>query len=246
MRAHTEPPNMNSYCPTHDPHRANWQHSPTARTSDVAEHSEGRIGDAELAKLQEQATADTLAKLEALGCPVVAVRSANKLDPSGELLDDFIALNNEALGRFGADERARLGVHTCPSGDHDSTHSLDVDYAGLLPKLLRLQVGNFYVQMASETDPERVLRIIADQLRPGIRLFGGVTDPIDAVVETPEQVRDRVLLAARHIPVDQLGTCDDCGFSPFGDDTSTSRDLAFAKIDARVKGTALAAQALGL
>jgi len=41
-----------------------------------------------------------------------------------------------------------------------------------------------------------------------------------------------------------LGSTDDCGFSPFGDDTSTSRDTAFAKIRARVAGTALAARAL--
>jgi 5-methyltetrahydropteroyltriglutamate--homocysteine methyltransferase len=43
-----------------------------------------------------------------------------------------------------------------------------------------------------------------------------------------------------------LGTCDDCGFAPFADDTSTSRDIAFAKIRARVEGTALAASQLGL
>lgn len=173
-------------------------------------------------------------------------RLSLKLDPSGGLLDDFIALNNEVLGRFTEDERARLGVHTCPGGDHDSTHSLDVDYTDLLPKLFRLRVGNFYVQLASEADPERVLRQIADQLRPGIRVFVGVTDPISTAVETPEEVRDRVLLAARFIPVEQLGTCDDCGFSPFADDTSTSRELAFAKIEARVRGTALACEALGV
>jgi 5-methyltetrahydropteroyltriglutamate--homocysteine methyltransferase len=51
--------------------------------------------------------------------------------------------------------------------------------------------------------------------------------------------------AADHIPVERLGTTDDCGFSPFSDDTSTSRDTAFAKIRARVVGTALAADALG-
>ncbi|GGP89304.1 cobalamin-independent methionine synthase II family protein [Streptomyces melanogenes] len=173
-------------------------------------------------------------------------RLSLKLDPSGALLDDFIALNNEVLGRFIGDERRRLGVHTCPGGDHDSTHSLDVDYTDLLPRLFRLQVGNFYIQLASEPDPERVLRLIAEQLRPGVRVFVGVTDPIGTTLETPEEVRDRVLLAARFIPVDQLGTCDDCGFSPFADDTSTSRDLAFAKIEARVRGTALASQALGL
>ena len=69
--------------------------------------------------------------------------------------------------------------------------------------------------------------------------------PIDPRVETPEEVRDRVLEAAEYIPVEQLGTTDDCGFSPFSDDTSTSRDTAFAKIRARVVGTAMAAEALG-
>ncbi|MFD4659196.1 cobalamin-independent methionine synthase II family protein [Kitasatospora sp. NPDC058444] len=173
-------------------------------------------------------------------------RLSLKLDPSGGLLDDFVALNNRVLDRFTEEERARLGVHTCPGGDQDSTHSLDVDYAGLLPKLFRLNVGNFYVQLASEADPDRVLAVIAEQLRPGIRVFVGVTDPIDLKVETPEEVRDRVLTAARYIPVDQLGTTDDCGFSPFADDVSTSRETAFAKIAARVRGTALAAEVLGV
>ena len=63
-------------------------------------------------------------------------------------------------------------------------------------------------------------------------------------VETPEIVRDRILAAARHIPVAQLGTTDDCGFSPFSDDDGTSRDIAFAKIASRVAGTALAAEEL--
>jgi len=58
-------------------------------------------------------------------------------------------------------------------------------------------------------------------------------------------VRDALLEAARYIPVEQLGSTDDCGFSPFFDDTSTSRETAFAKIKARVIGTALAADILG-
>ncbi|MEU6989423.1 cobalamin-independent methionine synthase II family protein [Streptomyces sp. NPDC046465] len=215
-----------------------------------ADPIEGYPREAFLRDLADEAEADIRRCLEA-GAHVVQLdftegRLSLKLDPSGALLDDFIALNNEVLGRFTEAEQARLGVHTCPGGDHNSTHSLDVDYAALLPKFFQLKAGNFYVQLASEADPERVLRIIAEQLRPGIRVFVGVIDPISSTVETPEEVRDRVLLAARHIPVDQLGTCDDCGFSPFADDTSTSRELAFAKIDARVKGTALAAEALGL
>jgi 5-methyltetrahydropteroyltriglutamate--homocysteine methyltransferase len=89
-----------------------------------------------------------------------------------------------------------------------------------------------------------VLEIVKKHLRPGQRVFVGVIDPIDPSIETPEQVRDRVLDAAKHIPLEQLGTTDDCGFAPFADDTSTARDTAFAKIEARVKGTQLAAHDL--
>ncbi|MCP2167516.1 cobalamin-independent methionine synthase II family protein [Goodfellowiella coeruleoviolacea] len=172
-------------------------------------------------------------------------RLSLKLDPSGQVLRDFVHLNNQVLARFTDADRARIGVHACPGADHDSTHSLDVDYADLLPTLFQLTVGNFYVQLASEPDPDRVLRVIADHLPPRARVFVGVTDPIDPQVETAEQVRDRVLQAAGHIPLDQLGTCDDCGFAPFADDQSTSREIAFAKIRARLDGTAQAAEHLG-
>jgi 5-methyltetrahydropteroyltriglutamate--homocysteine methyltransferase len=77
-------------------------------------------------------------------------------------------------------------------------------------------------------------------------VFVGVIAPIDPRIETPEEVRDRVLEAARYIPVSQLGTTDDCGFAPFSDDTSTTREVAFAKIRARVEGTQMAARALGV
>jgi 5-methyltetrahydropteroyltriglutamate--homocysteine methyltransferase len=171
-------------------------------------------------------------------------RLSLKLDPSGGLLKDFIALNNRVLDRFSPEQRHRIGVHTCPGGDQDSTHSADVDYATLLPPLFELHVGRFYIQLASEKHPERVLQIIAPLLGPDRKVFVGVIDAIDARVETPEIVRDRLLLAARYVPASQLGSTDDCGFAPFADDRSTSRDIAFAKIRARVLGTDLAAREL--
>jgi 5-methyltetrahydropteroyltriglutamate--homocysteine methyltransferase len=173
-------------------------------------------------------------------------RLALKLDPSGGLLNSFVDLNNGVLDRFTAADRQRIGVHTCPGGDQDSTHSADVDYLGLLPALFRLNVGRFYVQLASEPDRPRVLSNIRKLLKPGQTLFIGVTDPINRRIETPAEVRDRVLEAGKLIPVESLGTTDDCGFSPFADDTSTSRDTAFAKIRARVEGTALASEALAV
>jgi len=173
-------------------------------------------------------------------------RLAVKLDPSGALLASFIDLNNLALDRFTTDERKRIGVHTCPGGDRDSTHSADVDYAELLPSLLQLNLTSYYISLAGEADPRRVLHTIRKHLQPHQRIFVGVISPTDPRLETPDEVRDRVLEAAEFIPLAQLGTTDDCGFSPFSDDTSTTRETAFAKISARIRGTALAAQRLGV
>src|ERR1700686_1478829 len=172
-------------------------------------------------------------------------RLAVKLDTSGELLNSFIGLNNLALSRFSAEERQRIGVHTCPGGDRDSTQSADVDYADLLPSLFELRAGNFYISLAGEKDRQRVLKMIRQYLKRGQRAFVGVVSPIDPRVDTPEEVRDRVLEAAEYIPAEQLGTTDDCGFAPFSDDTSTTRETAFAKIRARVQGTQLAEEVLG-
>ncbi|MES1255622.1 MAG: cobalamin-independent methionine synthase II family protein [Acidobacteriota bacterium] len=171
-------------------------------------------------------------------------RLSLKLDPSGGLLDNFVALNNRVLDRFSDEERRRIGVHTCPGGDRDATHSASVDYAELLPALFRLRAGRFYIQLASEANPERVLRIVRAHLPAGCTIFVGVIDPINPVVETEEQVRDRVLHAAQYLPLAALGTTDDCGFAPFADDISTSREIAFEKIRVRVAGTKLAEEEL--
>jgi len=172
-------------------------------------------------------------------------RLSLKLDPSGGLLEQFIGLNNQVLSQFSASERLRIGVHTCPGGDQDATHSADVDYAGLLPSLFQLQAGNFYIQLASEKDRLRVLGLIRQHRKADQKIFVGVVDPINSHIETAQEVRDRVLEAAEFIPPERLGTTDDCGFSPFSDDTSTARETPFEKITARVIGTELAAQKLG-
>jgi len=213
-----------------------------------ADGIDGYSREAFLADLVDEAEADIRGCLDT-GAYCVQIdftegRLALKLDPSGGLLRSFVELNNSVLDRFGAEERQRIGVHSCPGGDRDSTHSADVDYAELLPLLFELHAGAFYLELAGERDAEAVLAAIAANRRPEQRIFVGVTNPIDPRVETAEEVRERVLAAAKHIPLDRLGTTDDCGFSPFADDRSTARETAFEKIRARVEGTALAAQEL--
>lgn len=167
-------------------------------------------------------------------------RLSLKLDPSGSLLRSFIDLNNQVLSRFTEEERKRIGVHSCPGGDHDSTHSAEIGYADLLPLLFQLKAGSFYLEYAAEKDKPSVLQSIKQNKQPGQRVFLGVINVLDPNVETPEEICNMILEAADIIPADQLGTTDDCGFSPFADDTSTARDIAFAKIKARIEGTQLA------
>ncbi|WP_258566640.1 hypothetical protein [Leucobacter luti] len=79
----------------------------------------------------------------------------------------------------------------------------------------------------------------------------GVTNPTNPKLETAEGIRDQLVRAARFIPAELLGSTDDCGFSPYLIDEKPrhgspdfARDVAFAKIAARVRGTALASTEL--
>ena len=190
-------------------------------------------------------------------------RLACKNDPRNPwtgraMLEEFIDLNNRVIDRFSAEERKDIGIHTCPGGDMDSVHSKDVDYADLLPSMFKMNAGYFLMQLASEDDPERVYALVGEHSREDANgvpqvVHIGVIDPLNPTIETPEQVRDRLVTASKHIPVERLGSTDDCGFSPFSIDDKPkhggadfARDVAFQKIKARVEGTKLASEELGV
>ena len=114
----------------------------------------------------------------------------------------------------------------------------------VLPLIFDLHVKHFYVSLASERDRKKILTMIREYIQPDHRIFIGVIDPIDARVESAEQVCDRILEAARFINMEQLGTTDDCGYAPFSDDESTTRAKCYDKIRARVDGTRMAERIL--
>jgi methionine synthase II (cobalamin-independent) len=174
------------------------------------------------------------------------------------MLPHFIELNNRVMARFTAQERASIGVHTCPGGDRDSVHSADVPYSDLLPSMFAINAGYFLIQLASERDKDPVYQMIGENLRDdadGVAQMAyiGVINPLNPRVESPEEVRDALIHAANFIPGDRLGSTDDCGFSPFSIDEKPShgspdfaRETAWQKITNRVEGTKLAAEKLGI
>ena len=174
------------------------------------------------------------------------------------MLPHFIELNNRVMERFTADERSRIGVHTCPGGDRDSVHSADVPYSDLLPSMFGINAGYFLIQLASERDKDRVYQLIGENLRGDAHgvtqmAYVGVINPLNPRVESPEEVRDALVRAANFISKEQLGATDDCGFSPFSIDEKPNhgspdfaRETAWQKIRNRVEGTRLAAEKLGV
>ena len=190
-------------------------------------------------------------------------RLATREDPRNPwtgagLLPHFIELNNRVMARFSAEERKSIGIHTCPGGDRDSVHSADVPYNNLLPEMFRINAGYFLIQLASEREKDPVYESIGKNLRTdadGVTQMAyiGVINPGNPRVESADEIAGRLVRAADFIPKEQLGSTDDCGFSPFSIDEKPNhgspdyaRDIAFQKIANRVEGTRMAAEKLGV
>jgi len=190
-------------------------------------------------------------------------RLATRADPRNPwtgagMLPRFIELNNRLLDRFTAEERTRIGIHTCPGGDRDAVHSADVPYSDLLPSMFKMNAGYFLMQLASERDKDAVFKLVGEHSREDAKgvaqmCYVGVTNPQNPRVESPQEIADMLVRAANFIPKERLGSTDDCGFSPFSIDEKPNhgspdfaREVAFQKIKNRVEGTRMAAEKLGV
>ncbi len=130
-------------------------------------------------------------------------------------------------------------------------------YNNLLPTMFKMNAGYFLIQLKSERDKDPVFKSIGENLRDanGVAQMAylGVINPLKPRVENPEEVRDDLVRAANFMPKDQMGSTDDCGFSPFSIDEKPNhgspdyaRDVAFQKIANRVEGTKMAAVKLAV
>ena len=190
-------------------------------------------------------------------------RLALKSDPrnpwtDANLLPRFIELISRVVDRFTPEERVNIGVHTCAGSDADSNHSAEVPYSSLLPALFSINAGYFTIQAACEVDKDATYKMIGEHSRDDANgipqmYYVGVIWCQNPKVETPQQVCEALVRAANFIPKDRLGSTDDCGFSPIATSNKPAygssdfaRDIAFKKIKARVEGTKMAAEKLGV
>ena len=113
-------------------------------------------------------------------------RLAARNDPSNpwtgaQLLQTFVDINNKVLDRFSVQERENIGIHTCPGGDCDSTHSADVDYHELLPSMFQMNAGYFLIQCASEPDRSKVYKEIGNCIRQDANGVKQVSPPCSRI-----------------------------------------------------------------
>ena len=191
-------------------------------------------------------------------------RLATREDPRNPwtgagLLPHFIELNNRVMARFTAgraaiDRRPHLPGRRPRLGALGG-RAVREPAAGRCSRSTPATSSSRWRASATRT---RCSRSSAQHLRDdadGVAqtAYIGVINPQNPRVESPQEIADQLIRAANHIPKEQLGSTDDCGFSPFSIDEKPNhgspdyaREVAFQKIRNRVEGTRLAAEKLGL
>jgi 5-methyltetrahydropteroyltriglutamate--homocysteine methyltransferase len=76
-------------------------------------------------------------------------------------------------------------------------------------------------------------------LLAGKDVLVGAIDVATDAIDTPEDVAATLSEALKYVPKERIVACTNCGMAPM------RRDIALAKLDALVKGAALARQRYG-
>jgi len=108
-----------------------------------------------------------------------------------EFIDDLLREHETEVRRC-----LQQGAHKMQIDFTEGRLAMKIDPSGdLLTSFIDL--NNFHIPLAGEPDPVHVLKIIREYMKPDQRIFIGVISPIDPRIETPQVVRDRILIRAR-------------------------------------------------
>lgn len=153
-----------------------------------------------------------------------------------------IDLNNELLGRL---PRERTQVHVCFGSDARAEHSKAVGYKDLWPALADFKADALVLQFAGRRQGD-LDRLDGSVLGKGVRVYVGAIDVSNTTPESANAVAAIAAHASRRFGLEHLGLTTNCGFSPFGDDPTMPREVAFAKLEALGAGAIAASADLGL
>ena len=102
-------------------------------------------------------------------------------------------------------------------------------YETVFPVLARSSIDQVSLECLHSHVPPDLMALLA-----GKDVMVGVIDVASDAIETPETVAETITNALRFVPRERLIACTNCGMAPM------DRAIALAKIEALVKGAALA------
>ncbi len=122
--------------------------------------------------------------------------------------------------------KAKLSIHVCYS-----------DYRALYPEMLKMRVDHLALEFKNTGDYNvvNIFKEYGDTRELGL----GVLDVHSDVIETPDEIRDKLLGAAAVLGAGKIWANPDCGLR------TRTWDVAFAKLRNLVEGARLARETLG-
>jgi 5-methyltetrahydropteroyltriglutamate--homocysteine methyltransferase len=180
-----------------------------------------------------------------VGMDMTEATYALKVDSSGAVLQDMIGLVNRVCDNLNDYELDKITLHTCFGADNFTNHNYS-NFQDVYPVLLQSKIKNFHLPFASlgEGNFEEILKVL-NEYSAGKNLYLGYVSHLAKDIETPQRIAERIELAAARLGTPP-GASECCGYSPFCNDLTTTREWAFEKIRARVEGAKLASEKLGL
>ena len=162
----------------------------------------------------------TLKALEAAGADWIQID-----EPAATTKHDEVPILVEAFNEAVRDVRAKLSIHICYS-----------DYRLLYPEMLKMRVDHLAFEFKNTGD-FNVVQLFREQGDP--RELGlGVLDVHSDVIETPQEIKEKLLDAARVLGAEKIWANPDCGLR------TRTWDVAFAKLQNLVEGARLAREEL--
>jgi 5-methyltetrahydropteroyltriglutamate--homocysteine methyltransferase len=179
------------------------------------------------------------------GCPIIQMEEPQiHLLAARGIVDDI--LNPEFMLKVfnntvkGLRAKTEVWCHTCWGNPSQQRMFAQVQsYKPALPVLNQVDadVITFETKSSGAIDLEAIGKEIT-----GKKIGIGVIDHHTLQVESPQEVADLVRLALRHIPVERLVLCSDCGMGREG----MSRRHAFYKMVSLVQGANIVRKELGI
>jgi 5-methyltetrahydropteroyltriglutamate--homocysteine methyltransferase len=147
---------------------------------------------------------------------------------------------NDAIAGLPAD---RIRYHVC-WGSWPGPHTTDVPLKDVVDLILGMKVGAYVIEGANPRH-EHEWRVWENAKLPeGRVLIPGVISHATNVVEHPELVAERIIRLARLVGRENLLAGTDCGFAQGPFHRRVHPSVMWAKVDALVKGAALASAEL--